>query len=110
MKRLHISICRDTEARKVITIATEGRAPRDRAYVLWLKAGGSKAPKGTLIKIAKELNVTDGTIRKWKLCDEWESLEKTGSNVLIKKKERNGTKTEERTKERNGTKRTIPKR
>lgn len=77
----------------MITIATEGRAPRDRAYVLWLKAGGSKAPKGTLIKIAKELNVTDGAIRKWKLCDEWESLEKTGSNVLIKKK--NGTERKE---------------
>ncbi|MFR4479549.1 MAG: phage terminase small subunit-related protein [Fusobacterium sp.] len=103
MKRLHISICRDTEARKVITIATEGRAPRDRAYVLWLKAGGSKAPKGTLIKIAKELNVTDGTIRKWKLCDEWESLEKTGSNVLIKKK--NGTEQKTKNERKNGTER-----
>lgn len=46
---------------------------KEKAYVMWLQAGGIKSPKGTLNKIAKVLGVTSGTVRGWKSKDNWES-------------------------------------
>ena len=42
---------------------------RDKAYVLWLKAGGSKAKRGILNSIAEELKINVSLLRKWKCID-----------------------------------------
>lgn len=46
---------------------------KEKAFVMWLQAGGVKAPKGTLNKIAKVLGVTSGTVRGWKSKENWEN-------------------------------------
>lgn len=53
---------------------------RDKAYVLWLKAGGSKAKRGILNSIAEELKINVSLLRKWKCIDNWEEKEKRKSN------------------------------
>lgn len=53
---------------------------RDKAYVLWIKAGGSKAKRGILNSIAKELEINVSLLRKWKCIDEWEAKEKRKGN------------------------------
>lgn len=65
----------------VIKISRTRDPTRQEAYVLWLKYGGKKAPKGTLAKIAKELGTSDVLIRKWKLIDSWENPKKKKTTV-----------------------------
>ena len=65
----------------VIKISRARDSTRQEAYVLWLKYGGKKAPKGTLVKIAKELGTSDVLVRKWKLIDSWENPKKKNATV-----------------------------
>lgn len=67
----------------VIKISRARDPTRQEAYVLWLKYGGKKAPKGTLAKIAKELETSDVLIRKWKFVDSWDKPKK--KNVTVTK-------------------------
>lgn len=53
---------------------------RDKAYVLWLKAGGSKSKRGILNNIAKDLGINVSLLRKWKCIDNWEEKEKRKSD------------------------------
>lgn len=67
----------------MIKISRARDPTRQEAYVLWLKYGGKKAPKGTLAKIAKELETSDVLIRKWKFVDSWDKPKK--KNVTVTK-------------------------
>lgn len=44
--------------------------PKEKAFNLWKEAGGEKAPKGTLKKIAEETGLPEGTIRRLK-SEKW---------------------------------------
>ncbi len=69
-----------------------GRDPaRDKAKLLWLNAGGERAPKGILKDIALELGKSDNQIRKWKNLDNWGSGNKTKSNSNVTKSNGNVT-------------------
>lgn len=50
---------------------------RDRAKELWETAGGSKAPRGTLKKIAENLGIEYSVIRAWKSKDDWDKKPKS---------------------------------
>ena len=39
---------------------------KEKFIALWEEAGGERAEKGILKKIAKKLKVPEGTIRRWK--------------------------------------------
>ncbi len=65
------------------------RSPkREQALKLWLESGG----KRELLDIARELEVSDSQIRKWKCQDKWDksnvTLDKNGN--ITKKKKRGG--------------------
>lgn len=56
---------------------------KEKAYIMWLQAGGVKSPKGTLNKIANVLGVTAGTVRGWKSKDNWNSKCNVATNVPV---------------------------
>lgn len=59
---------------------TRNKKQKEKAFALWIELGGNNAPRGTLSKIAKSLNVTDGTVRGWKNKEKWE--EKSTQNTV----------------------------
>ena len=63
---------------------TMNKNQKEKAFALWLEEGGINAPRGTLNKIAKALNVTDGTVRGWKNREKWDERA-TGKPKIIKK-------------------------
>ena len=73
---------------------TTNKNQKEKAFALWLEQGGINAPRGTLNKIAKALNVTDGTVRGWKNKEKWyeratgkaETVKKNSKIVATKKK------------------------
>lgn len=58
---------------------------KEKAYIMWLQAGGINSPKGTLNKIANVLGVTAGTVRGWKSKDNWNSKCNVATNVPVVK-------------------------
>lgn len=54
---------------------------RDKAFELWKEAGGEKAPKGILKKIADELGKSETLIRKWKNIDRWNNVGNISNDI-----------------------------
>lgn len=58
---------------------------KEKAFLLWKEAGGEKAPKGTLKKIAEETGLPEGTVRRLK-SEKWmpERMANVRVNVQVK--------------------------
>lgn len=63
----------------------EREEAKSKAYELWKAAGADKAPQGTLKKISEEIDIPEGTIRRWK-SQKWmpEQLANVRANVQSK--------------------------